>query len=129
MAVAAFAAGELITAGEAVYVSGDGFLYRASAADIASAQTAGIAIDTGNAGTLIRVNADAIYYGYTNLTPGEGHYLSVATSGLIVAYSGWQEEFNTNAGTAYLQFVGRAISSSGVEVELSPPVQMNYPLS
>lgn len=128
MAVAGFAAGQYITAGQACYVGSDGLLYLANAAKPATASTVGIAIDTGHPGTLIRVNVDAISNDYSNLIPGTAHYLSISTSGQIVPYSGWLNEFNTAAKSAYLQFVGRAISSSGVEVELNPPLYVQYPL-
>jgi len=129
MALAGFAAGQYITAGQACYVGSDGLLYLANASSPTTATTVGIAIDTGHPGTLIRVNVDAIYNNYSGLVPGVKQYLSIATSGQLVAYSGWLNEFNTRADSAYLQFVGRAISSSGVEVELSPPVYVQYPLS
>ena len=129
MAVASFAAGQLISAGQAVYVDTNGFLYLASASNVTTASLVGIAIDTGNVGTLIRVNCDALYNGYSNLIPGDRQFLSITNSGQIVAYSGWLSEFNTRAQGAYLQYVGRVVSSSGVEVEANPPVFVNYPLS
>ena len=129
MAIASFAAGELITAGQAVYVDESGYLYLAGAADVKTASAVGVAIDTGNPGSLVRVNCDAVYNGYSNLIPGDKQYLSILTSGQLVSYSGWLSEFNTNANSAYLEYVGRVISSSGVEVELSPPVFMTYPLA
>lgn len=129
MAVASFAAGELVTAGQVVYVATDGLLYLASAASLPTASTVGISIDTGNRGSLIRVNCDALYNGYSNLVPGDRQFLSILTSGQLVSYSGWLTEFNTNAKNAYIQYVGRAVSSSGVEVEANPPVFISYPLS
>jgi len=128
MAIAAFAAGELIETGDAVFVNNGGLAFKAAAKNQDSASTVGIAIDTGNAGTLIRVNVDALFSQYENLIPGERQFLSIATSGQIVAYSGWQQEFNVYADNAYLQYVGRAVSNSGIEIELSPPVLINYPL-
>jgi len=128
MAVAGFAAGQYIQTGQVCYVGSDGFLYLANGASSETASSVGIAIDTGHAGSLIRVNVDAISNDYSNLTPGTPHYLSVATSGLPVAYSGWLSEVNTLGDSAYLQFIGRAVSSSGIEVELSPPLYVQYPL-
>lgn len=129
MAVASFAAGELIAEGQAVYVGGDGLLYLASASSVTTSSLVGVAIDAGNPGTLIRVNCDALYNGYSNLVPGDRQFLSIATSGQLVSYSGWLSEFNTGAKDAYLQYAGRAVSSSGVEIEANPPVFVSYPLS
>ena len=129
MAIASFTAGEAITAGQAVYVDSVGKLFKASGGSQTTASVAGIAVDTGSAGTLLRVNVDAPYYGYDNLVPGDKHFLSIVNSGQITTYSGWLEEFNTYADVAYLQYVGRAIVTSGIEIELSSPVQINYPIS
>jgi|TARA_R100000479_G_scaffold2198_1_gene1321 hypothetical protein len=129
MAIASFTAGEAITAGQAVYVDSVGKLFKASGGSQTTASVAGIAVDTGSAGTLLRVNVDAPYYGYDNLVPGDKHFLSIVNSGQITTYSGWLEEFDTYADVAYLQYVGRAIVTSGIEIELSSPVQINYPIS
>ena len=129
MAIASFTAGEAITAGQAVYVDSVGKLFKASGGSQTTASVAGIAVDTGSAGTLLRVNVDAPYYGYDNLVPGDKHFLSIVNSGQITTYSGWLEEFDTYADVAYLQYVGRAIVTSGIEIELSSPVQVNYPIS
>ena len=129
MAIASFTAGEAITAGQAVYVDSGGKLFKASGGSQTTASVAGIAVDTGSAGTLLRVNVDAPYYGYDNLVPGDKHFLSIVNSGQITTYSGWLEEFDTYADVAYLQYVGRAIVTSGIEIELSSPVQINYPIS
>ena len=103
MAIASFTAGEAITAGQAVYVDSVGKLFKASGGSQTTASVAGIAVDTGSAGTLLRVNVDAPYYGYDNLVPGDKHFLSIVNSGQITTYSGWLEEFDTYADVAYLQ--------------------------
>lgn len=127
MAIASFAAGENISNGDAVYVGENSRLFRASADDIATAATVGIAIDTAGAGSLVRVNLDGLFFDYENLTPSEKHFLSINNPGQVVAYSGWLEEFNAGANDAYLQYVGRAVLSSGMDIELSPPVLVQYP--
>ena len=76
MAIASFTAGEAITAGQAVYVDSVGKLFKASGGSQTTASVAGIAVDTGSAGTLLRVNVDAPYYGYDNLVPGDKHFQS-----------------------------------------------------
>jgi hypothetical protein len=129
MAIASFAAGENITAGQVVYVNEVGRLFLASSADLTTASVVGIAIDTGSSNTLIRVNVDSLFYGYTGLIPGDRQFLSITNSGQLVSYSGWQQELDVYSDNAYLQYVGRAISTSGVEVELSTPIFMSYPIS
>ena len=129
MAIASFSAGEFITSGQAVYVNNTGKLFLASSADKTTSSVVGVAIDTGAVNTLIRVNLDSIYYGYTDLIPGDKQYLSITNSGQIVSYSGWRQELTTYADNAYLQYIGRAISTSGIEIELTPPLFISYPLS
>lgn len=129
MAIASFAAGENIANGQAVYVGENSRLFRASAAELSTARTVGIAIDTAGPGSLVRVNLDGIFVNYTNLTPGEKQYLSINTPGQIVAYSGWLSEFDASSQDAYLQYVGRAVLSSGVEIELAPPVEVLFPIT
>jgi hypothetical protein len=74
MAIASFAAGENITAGQVVYVNEVGRLFLASSADLTTASVVGIAIDTGSSNTLIRVNVDSLFYGYTGLIPGDRQF-------------------------------------------------------
>ena len=121
MAIASFRAGETIAAGDAVYVSSNSLIYKASALNITQASVGGIAIDGGSVGALIRVNTDSIYEGLSGLTPGEYQYLSVTTSGALVDYATWAAEFATVSGDAYITNVGRAASATQLEVEITPP--------
>lgn len=121
MAIASFRAGETIAAGDAVYVSSNSLIYKASALNITQASVGGIAIDGGSVGALIRVNIDSIYEGLSGLTPGEYQYLSVTTSGALVDYATWAAEFATVSGDAYITNVGRAASATQLEVEITPP--------
>lgn len=126
MAIAGFRAGEAITAGEAVYVSSTGFIYKASALNITQACVVGIAMDSGVSDDLIRVNPDSLYTSYTGLTPGAYEYLSVATSGAVVDYATWSSEFAALSGNAYLTQIGRAVTTSGVLVEIETPTLVVY---
>ena len=129
MALASFRAGEAISAGEALYVSSSGFVYKASAINIDQAAVVGVAIDSGAAGSLIRVNCDNIQATYSGLTPGEYQYLSVANSGQLVNYSTWATELADISSDAYLEQIGRAVTTSGVEVEVSRPLYTVNPTS
>jgi hypothetical protein len=122
MALTSFKAGESISAGQAVYVASTGFVYKASSLTRDQASVIGIAIDSGAAGDLIRVNPDGVYSDYSGLTPGELQYLSVTTSGQVVNYSTWVSELATVGYDPYQETIGRAITSSGVEVELGRPL-------
>lgn len=129
MATTSFRAGESISAGQAVYVTASGFLYKASAGNYTQASVAGVAIDNGTSGSLVRVQSDAIYADFSGLTPGDYRYLSILTSGQIVSYSGWAVELNsTSLSGAYLTNLGRSISATSVEVEIQPPIFVSNPV-
>jgi hypothetical protein len=128
MAVTSFRAGEAISAGQAVYVSSTGFVFKASSVTQDQASVAGIAIDSGVTGDLIRINSDAIYNSYSGLTPGETQYLSVTTSGQVVNYATWAAQLVTVGFNPYQEVIGRAISSSGVSVELGRPLYVINPV-
>lgn len=127
MAVTSFRAGEAISAGQAVYVSSVGLAFKASSVTQDQASVAGIAIDSGVTGDLIRINSDAIYNSYSGLTPGETQYLSVTTSGQVVNYATWAAQSATVGFNPYQEVIGRAISSSGVAVELGRPLYVVNP--
>lgn len=127
MAITSFRAGEAISAGQAIYVSSAGLAFKASSLTQDQASVAGIAIDSGAAGDLIRVNPDAIYDSYSGLTPGEAQYLSITTSGQVVNYATWAAQLATVGFNPYQEVIGRAISSSGVSVELGRPLYVVNP--
>lgn len=129
MATTSFRAGESISAGHAVYVTASGFLYKASAGNYTQASVAGVAIDNGVSGSLVRVQSDAIYSNFAGLTPGDYRYLSILTSGQLVSYSGWAVELNsTSLSGAFLTNLGRSISTTSVEVEIQPPIFVSNPV-
>lgn len=129
MALASFIAGEAISAGNAVYVQANGLLYKASSLNKTQASVIGVAVEAGSLGSLVRVNTDNIYTGYNGLNPGEYVYLSVLNSGQLVSYSGWAAELATISGNVYLETVGRAVTTSGIEVETSTPLYVVNPVS
>ena len=129
MAIISFRAGETISAGQAVYVSSAGLIFKASSFTQDQASVVGVAIDSGSAGDLLRVNSDAIYNQYSGLTPGDLQYLSVTTSGQIVNYAAWQAELETVGVNVYQSLVGRTITTSGVAVELGKPKYIVNPNS
>jgi hypothetical protein len=114
-------------AGQAVYVSSVGLAFKASSVTQDQASVAGIAIDSGVTGDLIRINSDAIYNSYSGLTPGETQYLSITTSGQVVNYATWAAQLVTVGFNPYQEVIGRAISSSGVAVELGRPLYVVNP--
>jgi hypothetical protein len=123
MAITSFRAVEAISAGDAVSLNTAGLLLKANAAVFEQASTIGIAVDSGATGSLIRVNTDCIYNGYTSLTPGVLLYLSVSTSGGLTDYSGWESELSASLSPgAFLTSVGRAITPTSLDVEVSKPI-------
>ena len=121
MAITSFRAGETISAGQAVYVASTGLIYKASSLTQDQASVVGVAIDSGVAGELLRVNSDAIYTQYASLTPGNLHYLSATTSGEVVPYDVWASGYNLTVSGCCLEVIGRAVSSSGLAIELGKP--------
>jgi hypothetical protein len=122
MAITSFIAGEAISAGNAVYVTSSGYLYKAIATNQTQAAVVGLAVDTVIASGLTRVITDSIYSNSSSLTPGNFQYLSVATSGSVVSYATWQTELNaTTLSGAFLTNIGRALSTASLAVEVQKP--------
>lgn len=129
MATTSFRAGESISAGQAVYVTASGFLHKASAGNFTQASVAGVAIDNGTSGSLVRVQSDAVYSSFSGLTPGDYRFLSILTSGQLVSYSGWAAELNSIVlSGAYLTNIGRSVSTTSVDVEIQPPIFVRNPI-
>lgn len=122
MAIASFIAGEAISAGDVVYVSPSGLLLKSIATSFVQAAAVGVATNAGAAGSLISVNSDSIQTGFTSLTPGDFQYLSATTSGSLVTYSSWAGQLAaTTLSGLFLSPVGRALTTTSVEIELAPP--------
>jgi len=126
MAISSFRAGETIAAGNAVYIDSNSLIYKASALNTAQASVGGLAIDSGAAGDLIRVNTDSVYSSLTGLIPGEFQYLSVSTSGALVDYSTWATEFATLSADAYITTIGRAVTPTSLDIQISTPTLVVY---
>lgn len=123
MSLASFIAGESISAGNAVYVDASGFLYKAIATNQLQASVIGVSLDTSQQNNLVRVATDFIYSSSSSLTPGELRYLSVSTSGNVVPYSTWQTELNASTlSGAFLTRVGRALTSTDIDIEVQKPI-------
>jgi len=130
MAIVSFRTSEAITAGDAVYVSETGLAVKASALELSQASVAGVAIDTGAPGSLIRVNTDAVYTSSSTFIPGEVQYLSVSTSG---AYEPYEVISSGIALTSYAGFyltpIGRALTTSKIDIEIGRPTFVENPTS
>lgn len=123
MAIVSFIASSSISAGDAVYLTASGFVQKAIATNQQQASVAGVAVDTVSSGSLVRVNPDSVYTAFTSLTPGELRYLSIATSGALVDYATWQTQLNAlSASGAFLTTVGRSLTSTNMDVEISKPL-------
>lgn len=126
MALASFIAGEAISAGDALYVAPNGLAYRASAQFLNQASVIGLAIESTPANSLVRVNTDNVYPNASGLVPGEVRYLSLLASGVNVNYSGFINELTvTSLDGAYLETIGRVVTTSGIEVETGKPFFLN----
>lgn len=125
-----YTAGETIAVGEFVCFD-TGSLVKASAAsgvDPARYNTFGCAITAGNATDPIRVNsdnivtlADANITADSQLTPGDSYYLS-KYFGQVTRYSTASGGITFAEGYGALVYVGRALSTTQLEVEIQPKI-------
>ena len=125
-----YTAGETIAVGEFVCFD-TGSLVKASAAsgvDPARYNTFGCAITAGNATDTIRVNsdnivtlADANITADSQLTPGDSYYLS-KYFGQVTRYSTASGGITFAEGYGALVYVGRALSTTQLEVEIQPKI-------
>jgi hypothetical protein len=128
--VKTYTAGETIAVGEFVCFDA-GSLVKASAAsgvDPVRYNTFGCAITAGNATDTIRVNSDNIVTlsdpnitAESQLTPGESYYLS-KYFGQVTKYSTASGGITFAEGYGALVYVGRALSTTQLEVEIQPKI-------
>jgi len=122
MAIASLPAGEAISAGDAVFVSSSGFLFKAAADTKDKASVAGLAIDGGSTGSLLRVNLDSLYTSTNTYTPAKELYLSVLTSGSYSDYATVEAELaSTTYDGVFLTQIGTAVTSNKINIEISVP--------
>jgi hypothetical protein len=114
MALVSFLAGESISAGNAVYVSSSGLLFKASANTLEQAIFAGFATEAGSTNDLVRVLTGSQYTGLSGLTPGNRVYLGFTPGSIESNYNTWAIQAIATSGTVYQTEVGVAISTSGV---------------
>jgi hypothetical protein len=125
-----YTAGETIAVGEFVCFD-TGSLVKASAAsgvDPVRYNTFGCAITAGNVTDSIKVNsdnivtlADANITADSQLTPGESYYLS-KFAGQITRYNTASGGVTFAEGYGALVYVGRALSTTQLEVEIQPKI-------
>lgn len=128
MAITSFIAGGAISAGDVVSLNTSSLLFRSIASNFDQSSTIGIAIDSGVAGSLIRVNNDSIYTNASGLTPGETRYVSLLASGQHEPYAVWISGLvNSTYSGAYLAPVGKALSNTSISVETGKPFLINNP--
>jgi len=129
MALVSFRALTSITAGQPVTVGSSGTIYPSSAATLSNAKCIGVALDSASAQGLVRVDKDRIQYIFSGQTAGNIPYLSITSGTIQPSYTAFQTELNASAlSSAYLVPLGRAISSSGINIEIGRPVFVTAPL-
>ena len=129
MALVSFRALTSIIAGQPVTLTSGGAIYPSSAANLTNAKCVGIALDSAGATGLVRVDKDRIQYIFTGQTTGNLAYLGLASGTIKSSYSALQTEVNASAYTSvYLVSLGRAVSTSGLNIEIKPPVLIGTPI-
>lgn len=130
MATVTIPAGVSVSAGQAVTVLSDGLGYPASAAALSTAKVAGVATNNASVGNPVLLETDGYFTNYpTALTPGDLLFIST-TSGTISNYISFLSASTAYpSSTVYLSRVGRAVTSSGISIEIENPVLLNNPIS
>ena len=121
MARITLVAGGAVSSNDFVYIDPVGFAHRASALTQPQATVIGVALTSAATGATFTVETDALIPTFSGLTPGDMQYLTV-TSGVVADFSSALGSVVT-AGLdgGYLTPVGRAITSSGIEIERGFP--------
>jgi len=125
-----FTAGETLSQGTVVYLSGTYVLAASAASGVATAKYSPIGITTEAATISAQVNVtfdDTVVLtsvnlvGETQLVPGEYYYLS-KYPGQLTRYSTASGLVTAASGYAALVNVGQALSSSELQIEIEPAV-------
>jgi hypothetical protein len=125
-----FTAGETLSQGTVVYLSGTYVLAASAASGVATANYSPIGITTEAAITSAQVNVtfddtavltSVNLVGETQLVPGEYYYLS-KYPGQLTRYSTASGLVTAASGYAALVNVGQALSSSELQIEIEPAV-------
>ena len=127
-----FTAGADLIQGEVVYVSGV-YAVPASAVsgvDSAQHQAVGLTAEAAVQNATVSVNLDDIAVvsaanltADTQLTPGQYYYLS-KSQGQLTAFSTASGTVSAGSGYAALVNLGLAVSTTGLHVEIQPPVDL-----
>jgi len=122
MAIASLRAGETISAGDALFVSSTGLVFKALGDTQDHASVVGLAVNGGAVGDLIRVNTDALYQSSTSYAPLERLYLSATTSGAYANYETVASglELTSRPGSFFTE-IGSAVTTNKINVEVSLP--------
>lgn len=129
MATVTIPAGVAVTAGQAIVVLSDGLAYPASAAHLSTAKVAGVANTGASAGGPVLIETDGYFSNYpSSLTPGDLLFLST-TSGTISNYIDFLTAASSYSSTSVcLTRIGRAVTTSGISVEIENPCVLNNPI-
>lgn len=129
MALATFIAGEAISAGEAVSVSPNGVVYRSNSSIASNASSAGVASTSASPGQPVLVYTDSVYTSPSgSYAVSETLYVPLLTSGTLTNYTTWASGLSVTAYSgAYLTRVASAVTPSGLNIEVEPPIFINNP--
>ncbi len=128
-------AGENLIQGDVVYTSGNSLAVKATAlsgVNSAFYYPIGVAASSATAGTEVEVNLDGVFVvtsanitGGTQLVPGTDYFLS-KYKGQITPYSTGSGIISASGLNQYGASVrvGRALSTSELEVEIQPPISL-----
>ena len=130
MAIASLKAGETISAGDAVFVSSTGLVFKAVAQSQDNASVAGIAANGGSSGDLIRINLDGIYTSTDTFNVAERLYLDPIASGAYRNYDAVASGLAlTSLAGAYATEIGTAVTTNKINIEISLPRFITNPVS
>lgn len=113
--------GDNVSANDVVFVNPAGLAFKASALTQNQATAVGVALTAAPAGGQVKIETDSYLATFSGLTPGEMQYVAVS-SGQIANYPTWINSVVSGGYTgAFLTSVGRALTSSGIELERGLP--------
>lgn len=123
-----FRAGQAIAAGDVVTINASGLLYKASALSPSTARVVGLAITAGDVNDLVTVSKNSYFAAVSGLTPGSSVYLSITSGVLNPSFASWFTQVQAaSLSGAYITNLGRAVTTSGLSIEISKPLFVNVP--
>ena len=127
MAIVSLVAGETIDIGDVLYVDTDGKVKLAQATSRAKSSVAGIAINPGATGDIIRVDIDGVFRGYSGMEVGTYMYVSLLNPGQLVTFAQFTADIVSVTTDGFLTNVGEVLEPETITINIEPPQAIPNP--